>query len=72
MRSVDLSTEEVAVNLDRGSRAAEFLHAPLTVVVPSVGKLSFDQSVASALATALSKEEKVELITSTASVRGFG
>lgn len=57
---------------DRGSQAAEFLHAPLTVVVTGVGKLSFDQSVASALATALRKEEKVELITSMAFVRGFG
>lgn len=54
-----------------GSRAAEFLHTPLPVVL-TARKLSFDQSAVSALPTAVRKDEKVELINFKAFVHGFG
>lgn len=44
-----------------GSRATEFPHTPLPVVL-TARKLSFDQSAVSALPMAVRKDEKAELI----------
>lgn len=74
-----VSTEGVLVNLREpvvgdggtGSRAAEFPHTPLPVVL-TARKLSFDQCAVSALPTAVRKDGKVELINFKAFGHGFG